>query len=116
MFSVYYFTFRFLIQWRQLKTPGREDDMDDAPTGNVVEGDMRTAGIVEALGGRGNIVDVDCCATRLRITVNDPEKVKLDDFKQLGSKGAFIRGQGVQVVYGPHVTLIKNQVEEFIGS
>ncbi|KAB0582443.1 PTS glucose transporter subunit IIB, partial [Edwardsiella anguillarum] len=60
--------------------------------------------------------DVDCCATRLRITVNTPEKVDLERFKALGSKGAFIRGQGVQIVYGPHVTLIKNEVEEFIGS
>ena len=115
MFSVYYFTFRFIIQWRQLKTPGREDESEETPVVNVAT-DARAAGIVEALGGRSNIVDVDCCATRLRITVNEPEKVRLDDFKQLGSKGAFIRGQGVQVVYGPHVTLIKNEIEEFIGS
>lgn len=115
MFCTYYFSFRFLIQWRQLKTPGREDESEETPTASVSQ-DVRAAGIVEALGGRDNIVDVDCCATRLRITVNDAEKVKLDDFKQLGSKGAFIRGQGVQVVYGPHVTLVKNEVEEFIGS
>ncbi len=115
MFCLYYFSFRFLIQWRQLKTPGREEQSDDAPD-VAVSGSARAAGIVEALGGRANIVDVDCCATRLRVTVNVPEQVKIDDFKALGSRGAFIRGQGVQVVYGPHVTLIKNEVEELIGS
>ena len=61
-------------------------------------------------------MDVDCCATRLRITVKNPQNVVVEAFKQLGSRGAFVRGEGVQVVYGPHVTLIKNEVEEFIGS
>ncbi len=86
MFCLYYFSFRFLIQWRQLKTPGRD-----------------------------NILDVDCCATRLRVTVKEPGRVKLDDFKASGSRGAFLRGEGVQVVFGPHVTLIKNEVEEYLG-
>lgn len=115
MFCLYYFTFRFLIQWRQLNTPGRENTADETPMDTVPATD-RAAGIVAALGGRENIVDVDCCATRLRITVSAPERVNIDDFKALGSRGAFIRGQGVQVVYGPHVTLIRNEVEEFIGS
>lgn len=113
MFCLYYFSFRFLIRWRQLKTPGREDETQSEET---VQGSARPAQIVEALGGRANIVDVDCCATRLRITVNDPALVQVDAFKSLGSRGAFIRGQGVQVVYGPHVTIIKNEVEEFIGA
>lgn len=113
MFCLYYFSFRFLIQWRQLKTPGREEE-SDAPVTDAQSG-SRSAGIVAALGGRDNILDVDCCATRLRVTVKEPSQVLLDDFKQFGSKGAFIRGQGVQVVYGPHVTIIKNEVEEFIG-
>lgn len=115
MFCLYYFSFRFLINWRQLKTPGREDDAQETPDVTVT-GNNRAAGIVQALGGRENIVDVDCCATRLRVTVKDPQSVVVDAFKQLGSRGAFIRGEGVQVVYGPHVTLIKNEVEEFIGS
>jgi PTS system IIB component/PTS system IIC component len=115
MFCLYYFSFRFLINWRQLKTPGREDESVDAPASHTMPGNDRAAGIVDALGGRGNIVDVDCCATRLRITVKNPQQVSVDRFKQLGSRGAFIRGEGVQVVYGPHVTLIKNEVEEFIG-
>jgi PTS system maltose and glucose-specific IIC component len=116
MFCLYYFSFRFLINWRQLKTPGREDERDVESKAENIKGSARAAGIVLALGGRDNITDVDCCATRLRITVKDPQRVMLEDFKQLGSRGAFVRGEGVQVVYGPHVTLIKNEVEEFIGS
>ncbi|QLJ67685.1 PTS transporter subunit EIIC [Serratia marcescens] len=113
MFCLYYFSFRLLIGWRQLKTPGREDEaMEDAV---VIDDTPRAAGIVAALGGRENIIDVDCCATRLRVTVKEPGRVKTEDFKRHGSRGAFVRGQGVQVVYGPHVTLIKNEVEEFIG-
>ncbi|EOC0009737.1 PTS transporter subunit EIIC [Cronobacter turicensis] len=114
MFCLYYFSFRFLIHWRQLKTPGREDD--NAQQAQPVQGKAHPAEIVQALGGRENIVDVDCCATRLRVTVKEPSQVNLDAFKQLGSRGAFLRGEGVQVVYGPHVTLIKNDVEEFLGS
>ncbi len=114
MFCLYYFSFRFLIQWRQLKTPGREQDEEAVEA--AIAGNERAAGIVRALGGRDNIVDVDCCATRLRVTVKNAKEVVVDDFKRLGSRGAFIRGEGVQVVYGPHVTLIKNEVEEFIGS
>ena len=116
MFCLYYFSFRFLIKWRQLKTPGREDEVDDETPVISISGNERAAGIVQALGGRENIVDVDCCATRLRITVKNPQNVVVEAFKQLGSRGAFVRGEGVQVVYGPHVTLIKNEVEEFIGS
>ena len=82
----------------------------------AMAGNERAAGIVRALGGRDNIVDVDCCATRLRVTVKKAQDVVIEDFKRLGSRGAFIRGEGVQIVYGPHVTLIKNEVEEFIGS
>ncbi|EPU0990575.1 PTS transporter subunit EIIC [Cronobacter turicensis] len=114
MFCLYYFSSRFLIHWRQLKTPGREDD--NAQQAQPVQGKAHPAEIVQALGGRENIVDVDCCATRLRVTVKEPSQVNLDAFKQLGSRGAFLRGEGVQVVYGPHVTLIKNDVEEFLGS
>ncbi|MFQ8718241.1 MAG: PTS transporter subunit EIIB, partial [Enterobacter hormaechei] len=66
MFCLYYFSFRFLIQWRHLNTPGREQEEDATDTAIVAN--ERAAGIVRALGGRENIVDVDCCATRLRVT------------------------------------------------
>ncbi|UTJ47104.1 PTS transporter subunit EIIC [Atlantibacter subterranea] len=115
MFCLYYFSFRFLIQWRQLKTPGREDEPADEAAAEVSDKAARPSMIVSALGGRENILDVDCCATRLRVTVKEPGRVKLDDFKASGSRGAFLRGEGVQVVFGPHVTLIKNEVEEYLG-
>ncbi|MDX6915229.1 PTS transporter subunit EIIC [Pectobacterium carotovorum] len=115
MFTLYYCSFRFLIQLRQLKTPGREDETADSGTSPALTGTERAQGIVTALGGKENIVDVDCCATRLRITVKDPAIVNPEDFKALGSRGAFVRGQGVQIVYGPHVTLIKNEVEELVS-
>lgn len=115
MFCLYYFSFRFLIQWRQLKTPGREEETATQEAVPVTDKNERSAAIVSALGGADNIVDVDCCATRLRITVKDPAYVRVDDFKPSGSRGAFVRGQGVQVVFGPHVTLIKNEVEAFLG-
>lgn len=115
MFCLYYFSFRFLIQWRQLKTPGREDEPTTDAAPEMGDKAARPSAIVSALGGRDNILDVDCCATRLRVTVKEPGRVKLDDFKASGSRGAFLRGEGVQVVFGPHVTLIKNEVEEYLG-
>lgn len=132
MFFLYYVSFSALIRLLNLKTPGREDEtaevMDTAPAAVVAAPvavapaaatdprTVRAAGIVAALGGRDNIADVDCCATRLRVTVKDPAKVQKDNFLQHGSKGAFISGQGVQVVFGPHVTLIKSEVEEYLGA
>ncbi len=115
MFCLYYFSFRFLIQWCQLKTPGREDEPATDAAPEMGDKAARPSAIVSALGGRDNILDVDCCATRLRVTVKEPGRVKLDDFKASGSRGAFLRGEGVQVVFGPHVTLIKNEVEEYLG-
>ena len=66
------------------------------------------------LGGKKNIVDVDCCATRLRVTVAEPERVRDDLLKQTDSRGIVKKGQGVQVIYGPHVTVIKAKLEEYL--
>ena len=71
-------------------------------------------GIIVGLGGKKNIVDVDCCATRLRITVAEPEKVRYELLKQTDSRGIVKKGQGVQVIYGPHVTVIKAKLEEYL--
>ena len=71
---------------------------------------------VQALGGRENIEDLDSCATRLRITVKNTGKVSEEALKQTGAKGVIIRGNGVQIIYGPQVTIIKNEIEETIGS
>ena len=63
---------------------------------------------------KANISDVDCCATRLRITVEDAGKVNEDILKQSGSRGIVKKGQGVQIIYGPQVTVIKANLEDYL--
>lgn len=112
-FFLYYFTFKFLIRKKNLKVVGREDDEQAAVT--QVTASERTQTIVNGLGGQENIDIVDCCATRLRVTVKDESLVKEDVIKQTGSKGVVKKGNGIQIVYGPQVTIIKNEVEEYLG-
>ena len=131
-FILYYVIFTFMIRKFNFKTPGREDD--DTETKLYTKADVnarkeagKTAGaaaatsgdpvselITRGLGGKKNIVDVDCCATRLRITVAEPEKVHDELLKQTDSRGIVKKGQGVQVIYGPHVTVIKAKLEEYL--
>ena len=115
-FFLYYFSFRFLITKFNLKTPGREDETDDEPVAAAMpqgSGDaLRTQLIIDGLGGRENIVEVDCCATRLRVTVKDGKKVSERLLKESGSRGVLQSGTGVQVIYGPQVTIINNELEE----
>ena len=131
-FILYYVIFTFMIRKFNFKTPGREDD--DTETKLYTKADVnarkeagKTAGaaaatsgdpvselITRGLGGKKNIVDVDCCATRLRITVAKPEKVRDELLKQTDSRGIVKKGQGVQVIYGPHVTVIKAKLEEYL--
>lgn len=113
-FFVYYFLFTFLIKKFNFKTPGREDE-DLAPTKSMENSSERAQTIITALGGSDNLTNVDCCATRLRISVNDPEKVDEALLKETGAKGVIVKGKGVQVVYGPHVTIIKNEITEIVG-
>ncbi|WP_105664584.1 PTS transporter subunit EIIC [Cronobacter dublinensis] len=111
-FFLYYFTFRYLITRFDFATPGREKE-----TQAVVQMDAseRAQAIVDGLGGRDNLQDVDCCATRLRVTVNDGRKVNEAALTATGARGVILRGNGVQVIYGPHVTIIKNEVEELLS-
>lgn len=131
-FILYYVIFTFMIRKFNFKTPGREDD--DTETKLYTKADVnarkeagKTAGaaaatsgdpvselITRGLGGKKNIVDVDCCATRLRITVAEPERVRDELLKQTDSRGIVKKGQGVQVIYGPHVTVIKAKLEEYL--
>jgi PTS system maltose and glucose-specific IIC component len=113
-FFVYYFLFTFLIKKFNFKTPGREDE-DLAPATKMENSSERAQSIITALGGSDNLTNVDCCATRLRISVNDPEKVDEALLKETGAKGVIVKGKGVQVVYGPHVTIIKNEITEIVG-
>ena len=126
---LYYFVFKFVIEKFDLPTPGRDDDEEEvklytkadyqAKKGAANEDtdapeDPISFMILKGLGGIKNIEDIDCCATRLRITVKDAGKVKDEILKQTGSRGIVKKGQGVQVIYGPHVTVIKANLEDYL--
>ena len=70
--------------------------------------------IVRGLGGKGNISDVDCCATRLRCSVFDAKLVDDSLLKSTGASGVVHKGNGVQIIYGPHVTVIKSNLEDYL--
>lgn len=111
-FFLYYFSFKFLIEKYDFKTPGREDDLptEEKVLSNAEQMEL----IVTGLGGRDNIVEFDCCITRLRVTVKDAALVNEEILKKSGSQGVFIQGVGVQVIYGMRSTNIKNNLEEFL--
>lgn len=130
-FVVYYFLFSFLIRKMDLKTPGRDDneevklyrrsDVDarkkggqDSQDGGASEEDALSAAICRGLGGKKNISDVDCCATRLRCTVHKSELVDDGLLKSTGASGVVHKGNGVQVIYGPRVTVIKSNLEDYL--
>ncbi len=132
-FILYFVIFSFLIKKLDLKTPGREDTEETklytkADYKARQEGgsqkfekalspeDEKSMLITRGLGGKKNISDVDCCATRLRCTVVDPEKVKDAVLKQTGPSGIIKRGQGIQIIYGPSVSVIKSNLEEYLAS
>ena len=72
--------------------------------------------ILEGLGGKENIQNLDCCATRLRVTVVTPEKVSDVMLKRSGAAGVIKHGDGIQVVYGPQVSVIKSELEDYMNS
>lgn len=126
-FVLYYIIFRFMISKFNYKTPGRDDAEEvklytradvnarNAASGSVPAGnDPVSALIVEGLGGANNLSDVDCCATRLRCTVKDAALVKQDVLKASGASGVICKGNGVQVVYGPKVAVIKAKLEDYL--
>lgn len=120
-FFVYYFLFGFAIKKLNLKTPGRGDGAEaklytKADYKNKQSGaDYSQAQmIIAGLGGKENIADLDCCATRLRVTVKDISLVADADLKRSGASGVIKRGNGVQVIYGPKVTVIKSNIEDIL--
>ena len=134
-FFLYYAVFSFMIRKMNLKTPGREDDDEEtklytrsdfkAKTGVGPDGSLPVASdcsdsvsalILQGLGGKSNLSDVDCCATRLRITVIDENKVNDQVLKQSGASGVIHKGNGIQVVYGPQVAVIKSNLVYFMES
>ena len=120
-FFLYYFSFSFLIRKYDLKTPGREEDGEE--TKLYTKKDVKqavtsqtSALITEGLGGSHNIQDVDCCATRLRITIKDSSLVSEKILKTSGAKGIIQKGPNIQIIYGPQVTVIKADLEEYLDS
>ena len=127
-FVLYYIIFRFMISKFDYKTPGRDDAEEvklytraDVNARSAASGSTAPAGddpvsalIVEGLGGAANLSDVDCCATRLRCTVKDAALVKQDVLKASGASGVICKGNGVQVVYGPKVAVIKAKLEDYL--
>ena len=124
---VYYFVFYFMITKLDLKTPGRERDGEETKLYTRKDVDARkqsgsgsadrvSALILAGLGGKDNISDIDCCATRLRITVNDAGKVSDKLLKQSGASGVVHKGNGVQVIYGPQVSVVKSRLEDFMDT
>ena len=127
-FVLYYLIFRFMISKFDYKTPGRDDAEEvklytraDVNARSAASGSNAPAGddpvsalIVEGLGGTDNLSDVDCCATRLRCTVKDAALVRQDVLKASGASGVICKGNGVQVVYGPKVVVIKAKLEDYL--
>lgn len=131
-FLLYYFIFSFLIKKFNLKTPGREDEDEEtklytkadvnarkaaSASGTGKEdgtADPLSAEIARGLGGAGNITSVDCCATRLRCSVDEAGLVDEKLLKATGAVGVIKKGQGIQVIYGPNVTVIKANLEHFL--
>ena len=130
-FCLYYFIFKFLIKKFDFKTPGREDDDTETKlytkadvnarkeaqadgTTSADKEDARSEAITRGLGGKKNISDVDCCATRLRCTVHEPGRVNDSILKATGASGVVHKGNGVQVIYGPNVTVIKSNLEDYL--
>ncbi len=127
-FFLYYFIFSFLIKKFDLKTPGREDDDVEtklytkadvnarkaAEKGGDGEKDELSEAIANGLGGKKNITSVDCCATRLRCSVAKPELVNEKLLKATGAVGVIKKGQGIQVIYGPQVAVIKSNLQSYL--
>lgn len=127
-FVLYYIIFHFMISKFDYKTPGRDDAEEvklytraDVNARSAASGSTAPAGddpvsalIVEGLGGTANLSDVDCCATRLRCTVKDAALVRQDVLKASGASGVICKGNGVQVVYGPKVAVIKAKLEDYL--
>ena len=130
---LYFVTFKFFILKWNLKTPGREDDDEEVKmmskadyqkaTGVGVAGggaavpadfDMKSATILKGVGGVDNVTEIDCCATRLRLTLVDGGKVDEGILKSTGAGGVVIKGNAIQVIYGPSVTIVKANFEEFV--
>ncbi len=111
---IYYFGFRFAIRKFNLKTPGREDD-DELEDGDA-KGPISDLPyeILEAMGGKENISNLDACITRLRVAVNEPKQVDKNRLKKLGAAGVLEVGNNIQAIFGPRSDTLKSQMQDII--
>ena len=117
-----YFLANFLIKKFNFATPGRNgnydlDTTDNAEKPTAVQGNDQAFAIINLLGGKPNIVDVDACMTRLRVTVKDNTKVgKEEQWKAVGAMGLIVKDNGVQAVYGPKADVLKSDIQDILDS
>ncbi len=125
-FIVTYVIFNFMIKKFKMPTPGRlgnytDDNGEQAAAKSGTnsqerEGSSEVKQIVNLLGGKDNIEDVDACMTRLRVTVKDREKVGTEKaWKQTGALGLVLKDNGVQAIYGPKADVLKSEVQDYLG-
>lgn len=110
-FIVYFIVFRVMILKFNYQTPGHEKD-NAAPVNNA---DNKSQQILDGLGGLENISDLSCCATRLRVTLHRPSKLNKEKLLATGAAAVVANGDGVQVVYGPEVTIIHARLQDYIA-
>lgn len=120
---IMYFIANFMIQKFNYATPGRNGNYETAEGSEESSGEVKVAAgsqavnIINLLGGRANIVDVDACMTRLRVTVKDADKVgNAEQWKAEGAMGLVMKGQGVQAIYGPKADVLKSDIQDILDS
>lgn len=124
-FFLYYGIFTFLIKKFDLKTPGRDSELDVAYLNAIAQKrkeeiedayviDEQAKQVVVGLGGRNNFYELDSCITRIRVTLNEANKVDEAILKQAGAAAIVLQGNGLQIIFGPKASSIKNNVEEYL--
>ena len=120
---IMYFIANFMIQKFNYATPGRNGNYETAEGSEESSSEVKVAAgsqavnIINLLGGRANIVDVDACMTRLRVTVKDADKVgDAEQWKAEGAMGLVMKGQGVQAIYGPKADVLKSDIQDILDS
>ena len=120
---IMYFIANFMIQKFNYATPGRNGNYETAEGSEEASSEVKVAAgsqavnIINLLGGRANIVDVDACMTRLRVTVKDADKVgDTEQWKAEGAMGLVMKGQGVQAIYGPKADVLKSDIQDILDS
>lgn len=112
---IYYFGFRFAIRRFDLKTPGREDTEEEEEAVVSGKGGDLPYEVLEAMGGKENITNLDACITRLRVSVNDINNVDKNRLKKLGAAGVLEVGKNIQAIFGPRSETIKGQMKDIMN-